>query len=51
MLLEYQDDVNPRDGDGHALLHLWSRTENSQDEEDGSDVATLFLERDVNVDK
>jgi ankyrin repeat protein len=51
VLLEHQSDVNPRDDDGQVPLHLWSRTENSQDEEDGSDIATLLLERGANVDK
>ena len=51
MRLEHQADVNPRNDDGQAPLHLWSRRENSQDEEDGSDIATLLLERGANVDK
>jgi ankyrin repeat protein len=51
MLLGNQADVNARNDDGQAPLHLLSRREPRQDEDDGSEDAKRLLERGANVNE
>ncbi|KAH9000399.1 ankyrin repeat-containing domain protein [Lactarius akahatsu] len=51
MLLEHPADANSRNDDGQAPLHLLSKRETSQDQDNDCDLAKLLLEHGANMNE